>query len=66
MQNYQGYYEGYQECEIIRRPNPDEEPVVNPFFISDDDSAKREAIGCAREMEAKVVAGVWKWWTDRF
>ena len=47
-------------------PNPDEESVFKTFFFCDDVSAKKEAICWVREMEAKFVAGVWKWWTDRF
>jgi len=52
------------EAETMRRPRPDEEPVVKMVILSNDAAAKREAKRWASEREAKVGAGVWMWWTD--
>jgi len=53
-----------REAETIHWPNPDEEPAVKTVIVSEDTAARREAIRCAREREAKVGAVVWMWWTD--
>jgi hypothetical protein len=57
-------HERGREAETMRWPDPDEEPTVKTFVLSDDTAAKREAIRWAREREAKVGARVWMWWTD--
>jgi hypothetical protein len=45
-------------------PTPGEESVVRTTILDDTTAAKRAVQGWAREKEAKVGAGVWKWWTD--
>jgi len=48
----------------MRWPNPQEEPAVQMDILTEDTAAKKEAIRWAREREAKVVAGVRRWWAD--
>jgi len=45
-------------------PNLDEETAIKTVVLSDDTTAKREAVRWAREREAKVGVGVWMWSTD--
>lgn len=65
MENYQGEYEGVLESETMHWPNLDEEPRIKTIILSDNVPAKREAICWEGEKQAKEVAGVWMWWTDR-
>jgi len=41
-----------------------EASVVRTILLDNDNTPKRGAQRWAREIEAKVGAGVWMWWTD--
>ena len=53
-----------EATEWMSWPEPGKEPAVNSVILDDKSTAKSAAQRWAREMEAKVVAGVWLWWTD--
>jgi len=57
-------HEHGQTTEGMSWPPPGEESVVRTVILDDAPAANRAAQRWARENEAKVGAGGWRWWTD--
>jgi len=57
-------HEQGHRAEGMNWPAPGEEPAVTTTILDDTTAAKSAAQSWARETEAKIEAGVGRWWTD--